>query len=673
LFLHKNNVQLSHMKNARGFTLVEILVVVVIITILATIGTLTYAGFQSQSRDQKRSANAHLIADSLERYYEKNGEYPSIVDVTNPDVTKVKNLLNITDTSALVMPNAPSTITNSIKGPSVDPTPSIITYNASVQNTQSSAMCETTQGGGCDSFTLQWEKESGEPESISSRNKDRIGVLQAPQNPIMTASLVGGAVTGKVTHGNTSLPVCSLGTPQYKILSNTSDFTPDWSTTSWQASDTKVITNPVPSTEYFFYAIARCTSPDGGDIENSYVAKDSFYYYTIATMTARWNGTTAEGAITAGSALPICQGTQTAKYFIQSKVDTVSAAGQWTPASAPATWPTTNVAQIPNSTNPRKISFRGQVRCDNTSTGAVEATSVMSNIDFVISAPATPELTRASQSGSWIRWTWTAVACPVGTTTIYDGSYEGNFPDKAPIATVSQSDGVTIGNAYRNGYTYGFGVSARCDKASSKVLSSGKPIDIWQGGWPVETYVEKGKLFSVYTSGATSVSTAGVYIQNAVAGGGCESGSNRRIRVDMQKNGAGSDTGGWSYVTDYMWNPGAGNIEIHAPSWFQGSAGTNYEARIGLYCSNAYGGRPGFQLFERYGTLHVINNPANNKPSRSVTNCNGPSRTVFDTDTTYGLDNIWLHCEYGNWSGNPDTSSPVRNANRWNAWQDSWQ
>ena len=177
------------MKNARGFTLVEILVVVIIIIILATIGTLTYSGFQSQSRDQKRSANAHVIADSLEQYYEKNGEYPSITDVTNTDASQVKTLLNISDVSALIMPNAPSNITNSIIPPVEDEslTPGTIGYDAKGANIADNTTC-VQKNGGCDSFVLSWKEEAGNVQRISSRNKDRIGVLQAPQNPIMTAS-----------------------------------------------------------------------------------------------------------------------------------------------------------------------------------------------------------------------------------------------------------------------------------------------------------------------------------------------------------------------------------------------------------------------------------------------------------------------------------------------------
>lgn len=60
-----------------GFTLVEIIIIITVIGILSTIGVVTYNGAQAKSRDSQREARATLIANSLEKYYEDNGEYPS--------------------------------------------------------------------------------------------------------------------------------------------------------------------------------------------------------------------------------------------------------------------------------------------------------------------------------------------------------------------------------------------------------------------------------------------------------------------------------------------------------------------------------------------------------------------------------------------------------------------
>lgn len=63
-------------KSTSGFTLIELLTVIVIIVILATISYMTYARFQMQSRDGKRRSDISLLQSQLERYYQKNNEYP---------------------------------------------------------------------------------------------------------------------------------------------------------------------------------------------------------------------------------------------------------------------------------------------------------------------------------------------------------------------------------------------------------------------------------------------------------------------------------------------------------------------------------------------------------------------------------------------------------------------
>jgi prepilin-type N-terminal cleavage/methylation domain-containing protein len=65
------------MKTKSGFTIVELLIVIVVIAILATISIVAYNGIQSRARDSARLNNAKDITGSLERYYVFNGNYPN--------------------------------------------------------------------------------------------------------------------------------------------------------------------------------------------------------------------------------------------------------------------------------------------------------------------------------------------------------------------------------------------------------------------------------------------------------------------------------------------------------------------------------------------------------------------------------------------------------------------
>ena len=64
------------MKRTRGFTIVEIITVVLIISILATITIIGWNVVQRQSRDNERKSDAILIKNAIEKYYEDNGTYP---------------------------------------------------------------------------------------------------------------------------------------------------------------------------------------------------------------------------------------------------------------------------------------------------------------------------------------------------------------------------------------------------------------------------------------------------------------------------------------------------------------------------------------------------------------------------------------------------------------------
>jgi len=65
----------------RGFTLVELLVVITVITILAGISVVTYTQVQKNARDGKRKADLTSIQNNLELYYSSYNQYPGETSV----------------------------------------------------------------------------------------------------------------------------------------------------------------------------------------------------------------------------------------------------------------------------------------------------------------------------------------------------------------------------------------------------------------------------------------------------------------------------------------------------------------------------------------------------------------------------------------------------------------
>ncbi len=59
-----------------GFTIVELLIVVVVIGVLAAIVIVAYSGIQARARDARRLADIQTVSKALQLYYIDNGSYP---------------------------------------------------------------------------------------------------------------------------------------------------------------------------------------------------------------------------------------------------------------------------------------------------------------------------------------------------------------------------------------------------------------------------------------------------------------------------------------------------------------------------------------------------------------------------------------------------------------------
>lgn len=67
----------------KGFTLLELLIVIAIIGILVTIATASYSSAQNKSRDARRRGDVKAIQNAWEQYYaDNNGAYPSTCSIS---------------------------------------------------------------------------------------------------------------------------------------------------------------------------------------------------------------------------------------------------------------------------------------------------------------------------------------------------------------------------------------------------------------------------------------------------------------------------------------------------------------------------------------------------------------------------------------------------------------
>lgn len=63
--------------NQKGFTIVELLIVIVVIAILAAISIVAYVGIQNNARASERQSDASNIARVAEVYFTNESAYPS--------------------------------------------------------------------------------------------------------------------------------------------------------------------------------------------------------------------------------------------------------------------------------------------------------------------------------------------------------------------------------------------------------------------------------------------------------------------------------------------------------------------------------------------------------------------------------------------------------------------
>lgn len=62
----------------KGFTIVELLIVIVVIGILATLVIVTFTGIQQKARDSQRKTDINALDSHIEAYYAETGTYPAL-------------------------------------------------------------------------------------------------------------------------------------------------------------------------------------------------------------------------------------------------------------------------------------------------------------------------------------------------------------------------------------------------------------------------------------------------------------------------------------------------------------------------------------------------------------------------------------------------------------------
>jgi prepilin-type N-terminal cleavage/methylation domain-containing protein len=134
----------------QGFTIVELLIVIVVIGILAALVITTFTGIQQRARNTERETDIKAIHGQVEAYFAQNGRYPTLANL-NDDAWRAADNLKGLDEDALHSPNETTDVAAA---------PSATQYGYAV----TPAGCDndtTTATADCSGYTLTANLEGG--------------------------------------------------------------------------------------------------------------------------------------------------------------------------------------------------------------------------------------------------------------------------------------------------------------------------------------------------------------------------------------------------------------------------------------------------------------------------------------------------------------------------------
>jgi prepilin-type N-terminal cleavage/methylation domain-containing protein len=145
---------ISLKNKSKGFTIVELLIVIVVIGILATLVIVTFTGIQQKARNSQRETDINALDSHIEAYYAQTGNYPTLAQV-NSSTWRGTNMKGL-DPASLVDPKGDATATAPLDGSAASSTKYsyVATHGSGAGATACTSTDVSTDDTACDTFTL---------------------------------------------------------------------------------------------------------------------------------------------------------------------------------------------------------------------------------------------------------------------------------------------------------------------------------------------------------------------------------------------------------------------------------------------------------------------------------------------------------------------------------------
>lgn len=132
---------ISLKRKQSGFTIVELLIVIVVIGILAALVVTTFSGVQRKARNAERESDIKAIHTQLEAYFQEQNTYPTLANLN--DSTWRSNNMKTLDAEALKDPKGTGQTLSGTVG------------------ANSYSYAGTCDANGCSTYTLTAVREGG--------------------------------------------------------------------------------------------------------------------------------------------------------------------------------------------------------------------------------------------------------------------------------------------------------------------------------------------------------------------------------------------------------------------------------------------------------------------------------------------------------------------------------
>lgn len=151
------------LKNTKGFTIIELLIVIAIITILSGLVLNNFRDAQAKARDTERRQDIYNVHTKLEEFYNENGSYPG---ATGPTATALDGL----DAEALVDPDGTSMAVSTTDSATKPATAYTADKPTGAQYTYAGYECETDDSS-CDKYVIYgWLEVGDDPYEPYEKN-----------------------------------------------------------------------------------------------------------------------------------------------------------------------------------------------------------------------------------------------------------------------------------------------------------------------------------------------------------------------------------------------------------------------------------------------------------------------------------------------------------------------